>query len=327
MSLLCVGQVVADIVVRPVNGMPLPGTADTVEDIQFVTGGCAANTAAVAAKLGLPTRFAGLVGCDPLGDMVLAQLRASGVDIRATARAEATPTSAVIVQVDDLGERSFLYREGASEQFCLEHIQTALLDEAEILYVGGAMKTHRLDLPALLHNARERNCITCLDTDWDTNARWRQRLDAALPFLNYLLTNEQEGAMLSDEREPEAIAVSLLRRGPDCVIVKLGARGALFVTREELTHFPSFKVETVDTTCAGDCFAAGFLYGLKEGWEMRRTIPFANACGALSTTRISHTAILNRGSVDVFTNSSIDRGFELYVRNSPSVDGTRSAVL
>ena len=78
MSILCIGQLVADIVVRPVARLPVSGRTDLVEDLQLLSGGCAANTAAVLAKLGADTRLAALIGRDGLGDAVLADLKAAG---------------------------------------------------------------------------------------------------------------------------------------------------------------------------------------------------------------------------------------------------------
>src|SRR5271157_1324110 len=112
MPILCIGQLVADIVVRPVNGLPVPGRTDLVEELGLLAGGCAANTAAVLAKLGVESRLAALIGQDSLGDAALADLKLAGVRFDHVLRDPALTTSAVIVLVSGTGERSFLYREG-----------------------------------------------------------------------------------------------------------------------------------------------------------------------------------------------------------------------
>lgn len=297
MSILCVGQIVADIVVRPVDRLPLPGTADAVDDIQFVAGGCAANTACVLAKLGVATRFVGLAGRDTFGDMVVADMLAAGVDMSALARDSATPTAAVVVQVDSRGERSFLYREGGNERFTVDHVPMSALEGVRFLHVGGAMKLYALDLVDLLRRARATNCHTSLDTDWDTRASWRGRLESALPYLDYLLTNETEGAKLTGKRDPWEIGRALLAAGPRAVVVKRGAQGALLMTLETQKQYSPYSVYVRDTTCAGDAFAAGFLYGLHAGWETDRVLRFANAVGALTTTELSHRAVTSAAVV------------------------------
>ena len=115
--ILCVGQIVADLVVRPVDRLPVPGLLDLVEDIQFGPGGCACNTACVLAKLGAPTKICGLVGSDALGGTVLSLIAGYGVDISCVERSDELPTSAVLVLVDSQGQRSFLYRPGCNEAF------------------------------------------------------------------------------------------------------------------------------------------------------------------------------------------------------------------
>ena len=89
--ILCVGQLVADIVVRPVDELPPAGRTRPVEEMELVSGGCAANTAAVLAKLGADARLAALIGRDALGEAALADQAAAGVDVSAVVRCGETP--------------------------------------------------------------------------------------------------------------------------------------------------------------------------------------------------------------------------------------------
>lgn len=104
--------------------------------------------------------------------------------------------------------------------------------------------------------------------------------------------------MITGETNPERTGRSLVKAGPLAAIVKLGANGSLFVTRSDATYYPPVSVDVVDTTCAGDSFAAGFVYGLSCGWDRDHAMRFANAAGALSTTRISRQAIRSVEDVD-----------------------------
>ena len=291
MSILCVGQLVADLVVRPVNGLPVPGRTELVEELQLVAGGCAANTAAVLAKLGVETRLAALIGQDTLGDAALAYLKLDGVRPEYILRDPALATSAVVVLVSGTGERSFLYREGGNEQLASRHVPDAALCAARIVHVGGGMKLLGLDLGELACRAKALGCATSLDTDWDPRGLWMRRLEPALPHLDYLLTNQEEAAALSGHSAPEAAARALLARGPQAVVVKRGEHGALLVTRAGVTEFPPCRVEVLDTTCAGDSFVAGFLFGVHEGWPLAEAMRLGNAAGALCSTQVSHRAI------------------------------------
>src|SRR5512136_1316900 len=97
MSIVCVGQLVADIVVRPVNALPFPGRTTPVDELDILSGGCAANTAAVLAKLGADARLAALIGRDAFGDAALADQIAAGVNVDAVTREEGVLTSVAIV--------------------------------------------------------------------------------------------------------------------------------------------------------------------------------------------------------------------------------------
>jgi sugar/nucleoside kinase (ribokinase family) len=282
---------VADIVVRPVKGLPVPGRTDFVEELELLAGGCAANTAAVLAKLGAEARLAALIGQDSLGDAALADLKTAGVRFDTVLREPAVSTAAVIVVVSDTGERSFLYRGGGNEQLANRHVPDAALQAACIVHVGGAMKLMNLDLAELMERAKSFGCTTSLDTDWDPRGNWMRRLERALTNVDYLMTNQEEAAMLSGKEAPGDAARALLARGPQAVVVKRGEHGALLATRAETTEFPAYRVEVRDTTCAGDAFVAGFLLGISRGWPLEASMRLGNAAGGLCTTQISHRGI------------------------------------
>jgi sugar/nucleoside kinase (ribokinase family) len=290
-SIVCVGQLVADIVVRPVEGLPVPGRTDAVDEIHLLSGGCAANTAAVLAKLGADARLAAVIGLDALGDAALADLQAAGVGLDAVVREAGTPTSAAIVLVAANGQRSFFYRTGGNERLANRHLSDAVLKAARVVHVGGAMKLLNLDLAELMDRAKSFGCITSLDTDWDTNGRWMKTLHGVLPRIDYLLTNDEEAAMLTGKENPCEAAKDLLARGPKAVAVKRGEQGALLAAEGGMTELPACRVAVRDTTCAGDAFAAGFLLGVSRGWPLEKSFRLANAAGGLCTTQVSHRAI------------------------------------
>jgi sugar/nucleoside kinase (ribokinase family) len=291
MSILCVGQFVADVVVRPVNALPVPGRTDLVQDLEVVAGGCAANTAAVLAKLGTKVRLAALIGKDPLGDAALADLKQTGVCLDAVLRDQTEPTSAVLVLVTDHGERSFIYRRGGMDVFSNRHLPDVVLKSAKIVHVGGALKLRTLDLEELFTRLKAFGATTSIDTDWDSHGLWMERLQAALPKTDYLFTNDDEAAMLTGKTKPREAAQALLSRGARVVIIKRGERGAMLFSSSETLDLPAYGVDVKDTTCAGDAFVAGFLFGLDRGNSWSEAMRLANAAGALCTTRISHRGV------------------------------------
>jgi sugar/nucleoside kinase (ribokinase family) len=290
-TVLCVGQLVADVVVRPVNGLPVPGRADRVEDLQVLAGGCAANTASVLAKLGARVRAAGLIGTDLLGDLVLQEIGRCGVDVSSVTRSDQVSTSAVIVLVDGRGERSFLYRAGGNEQFALPSVPDGLFEGVGLVHVGGAMKLTNLDLVALLAAAKRAGCVTTLDTDWDASGKWFEFLGPALAHVDCLMTNEEEGRELTGKTGLDEMAEFLRKAGPPTVVIKRGPAGAVAANGHSLQEFGPYDVPVLDSTCAGDAFAAGLIYGLVEGWPLERAVRLGNATGGLATTQLSHWGV------------------------------------
>jgi sugar/nucleoside kinase (ribokinase family) len=165
------------------------------------------------------------------------------------------------------------------------------LKAAGLVHIGGALKLMSLDLAELMGRAKALGGTTSLDTDWDPRGNWMRRLQDALPKIDYLLTNQEEAAMLTGEEAPREAAQALLARGSPAVVVKRGEQGALLATRAGVTEWPAHRVEVRDTTCAGDAFVAGFLLGVSRGWGLAEAMRLANAAGALCTTQISHRAI------------------------------------
>jgi 2-dehydro-3-deoxygluconokinase len=101
--------------------------------------------------------------------------------------------------------------------------------------------------------------------------------------VDYFCPNQEEGWQLTGEREPRAIAGRLRQAGVKTVIVKLGPAGCYVDGPEGAFLSPGFTVRAMDTTGAGDCFAAAFLAALCRGNNLQYVARFANAAAALST--------------------------------------------
>jgi sugar/nucleoside kinase (ribokinase family) len=297
MSVLCIGQLVADIVVRPVDALPHPGRTNFAEDFQINSGGCAANTAAVLAKLGAEARLAALIGTDFFGDAALADLKQTGLSLDAVVREASIATSAALVLISSAGERSFIYRSGGNEKLSNGHLPDAVLQSASIVHVGGALKSLDLDLGKLFTRAKSFGAITSLDTDWDPNGFWMKRLANALPNTDYLITNQEEAAMLAEEEDPRAAARKLLARGAKVIIIKRGELGSMLFSSAAEIEVPAYRVEVRDTTCAGDSFVAGFLYGISRSRPLAEAMRLGNAAGALCTTQLSHRGVTSLAGV------------------------------
>jgi sugar/nucleoside kinase (ribokinase family) len=201
------------------------------------------------------------------------------------------------VVISSAGGRSFISRNGGNDKLSNRHLPDAVLKSAGIIHVGGALKMLHLDLEELFRRAKSFGATTSLDTDWDPNGLWMKRLGGALAKTDYLITNQEEAAMLAGKEDPSEAARELLARGAQVVIVKRGERGSMLFSREAEIDLPAYRVTVRDTTCAGDSFVAGFLFGLSRGRPLAEAMRLGNAAGGLCTTQLSHRGITSLADV------------------------------
>jgi Sugar kinases, ribokinase family len=290
-GVLCCGNLVLDILVRPVEQVVFDATT-WVEDISQHVGGNGANTSFALGKLGVPVRLVGVTGRDSFGDWVLGQLEAAGVDTRYVLRKD-VPTAATVGLVKPTGSRAFLHRPGVSA-----HAFDAPVEFTADLTTGFqhfhlanpfALPLLRTHAGETMRSARQAGLRTSLDTGWDAKGEWMKVIEPCLPHTEFLFMNEDEARRISGCSDAGSAARRFLEAGAGVAVVKLGAAGCSVFTASEEFTVPGFRVDAVDTTGAGDCFVGGFLAGLYRGASLREAARLANAAGALSVTRLGAT--------------------------------------
>jgi sugar/nucleoside kinase (ribokinase family) len=281
---LCTGNLVLDILVRPVD-LPedFAGTA-VVESIEQNLGGNGANTAYTLGRLGVPVRLVGMVGPDAFGEFCLKKLASAAVDIGGIRRSRA-PTATTVALVSARGDRRFLHRLGASGEMFMEpdEFEREIQPGMSHYHLGTPFTMPRMRAvhPEFLKRARARGLTTSLDTQWDSQGRWIEELAPCLPLVDILFVNEDEARMLTGTTEPERVVKVLRDHGSHSVVLKMGGKGCAVFTAEEEFAVPGFKVPVVDTTGAGDCFAGAYVAALWRGQSHREAARLANAVGAL----------------------------------------------
>lgn len=291
-DVVCVGILVADIVGQPIDVYPERGKLALVPRIELHSGGCAANTGIALGKLGISTRVVGRVGRDGFGSFLVDELERHGLDVRGVACDEIASTSATMVMVHSDSERSFLHCRGANAELTDADVTPELLEGARLLHVAGSFLMPRFDgepTARVLADARGRGLITCLDTAWDAQGRWMELLAPCLPHLDHFVPSIEEARQLTRREEPEAIAAELLDRGVGTIVLKMGEQGCYVRRREGGFFLPALKVPAVDALGAGDAFAAGYIAGVMQGWDLERAARFATAVGATCVTTLGAT--------------------------------------
>jgi sugar/nucleoside kinase (ribokinase family) len=297
LDLLVVGDANPDLILHGGDIEPVFGQHERiVNHAALVLGGSGAITAVGAARLGLRTGMAAVVGNDVMGRFVLEELTAAGVDTAAVRVLDDTPTgiSVALARPDD---RAVLTARGTMAAFDPAAVSDDALRRTRHVHIASPFLQPKLrdGLMGLIVRAHAAGATVSLDTGWDPELRWTPVADA-LSMVDVLLPNAQEAEQLTAATEalpahrgPEAAAAALAARGP-LVVVKLGAQGALAVLGSEVTRVAATRVETVDATGAGDSFDAGFLTAWLEDADLTACLTLGCACGALSTRSAGGTA-------------------------------------
>jgi len=285
-DLLVIGDVNPDVVVHGAPAALAYGQAEQLAEGGALTvGGSAGIMACAAARLGLRTALAGVVGDDPGGRFMIDELARRGVDVGAVAIREdlATGLTVALARGDD---RAIVTYPG-----CIAALEAGMIDPA---LVGAARHVHASSfflqprlapgLRGLFEAARSSGAGTSLDLNWDPAETWDGGLADVLPAVDVLFVNAAEAAAVSGAPDPAVAATVLAARGP-LPVIKLGADGALAHDGCRLVHVTAPAVDVADTVGAGDTFDAGFLCARLQGWDVSRSLALGVACGSLSARR------------------------------------------
>jgi ribokinase len=264
--LVVLGDVMVDVVCR-LDGPIAPGS-DAPARIEFGYGGSAANVsawAAVARDEGPPPVLAGRIGADERGRAAEAELRAAGVETRLAVDPE-RPTGTCVVLVGPDGERSMVPDSGANDRLAEGDLPDELLVEGAHLHLTGytlVRDASRAAGRAAIARGRERGMSVSVDPS--SAALLSPAFMDELDGVGLLLPNAEEAAVLSGEEDVERASLSLADRVPE-VAVTLGSEGAIWTDGTNVIRGDAEReVMVVDTTGAGDAFAAGFLTACLAG--------------------------------------------------------------
>lgn len=240
---------------------------------QTSAGGSAGNTAAAIADLGSKAGFVGRVGDDDLGRSYVEDMRRLGVWFEPSlAPAESAPTGCSLVLVTPDGERTMMTTLGAAGDIEQKDLPLDALRASKVLYVEGYLWDSALGhagLELAMREARGAGARVALSlSDAFCVERHAEEFKEVLPLVDVLFGNESEVSILRPGDTAEEAAASL-SSGSRTVAVTCGARGSVISSGGSLVRVEAAEVkEVVDTTGAGDLYAAGFLHGLVRGGDL-----------------------------------------------------------
>ncbi|MCO8243249.1 MULTISPECIES: carbohydrate kinase family protein [unclassified Haladaptatus] len=283
------GHINWDVTLR-VDALPEPDGEARISSQQRSGGGSAANVAVALSRMDVSTGLVGSVGSDDNGLLVQRELTSAGVDCTHVLEVAGIETTTKYLIVDESGEVMVLGNEGANETIAPDDIEPGYVRAADHLH----LTSQRPDTAAELARIATEAGVT---VSFDPGRRLAERdFSRALAYSDIVFLNDREAATILD-RDLEHPSSELHGR---VVVIKHGRNGARVDTTKGVYTHPGFGVESVDSTGAGDAFAAGFITTLLDSADYERALEFANACGALTSMAAGARTSPTRADVEAF---------------------------
>ena len=281
-----VGELNLDLILHGLPDQLLPESEHLADRLTLTLGSSSAIFAHNLAVLGSRVGFISRIGQDPLGEISLERLAASGVDVSRVRKVSGGSSTGLTVILPRAGFRNILTYPGTMVEMCLEDLDLDYLSSARHFHLSSFF-LHRALRPRmveLFRRMKDAGLTTSLDTNDDPDDRWDGDLKAVLRSVDVFLPNAREARRIAGA-DDISLAVEKLAELVPLVAVKLGAEGSMAVLGKERVTSPAVAVEAVDPVGAGDSFDAGFLHQYVQGAGLATCLAHGNLAGAFSTTR------------------------------------------
>lgn len=230
-------------------------------------GGSAANTIHALSKMGVKSGFISFIGKDETGAFFENSMNSVGVKSYLFHVDTASGTAHTIISSD--GERTFATNLGASLELNEKVITADILNKWEYCYIEGYLVANKPVFEKAISTAKECGCKVILDlASFNVVEDNRDFLNELLPQIDIIFANEEEAKALTLMSAEESL--HYLAEKVEIAVVKVGKNGSFIKRGNEVVQIGCNKIDVVDTTGAGDMYAAGFLYGLINDYDLER---------------------------------------------------------
>ena len=303
MDVIVIGTVVTDVIAGPIASQDSWLEKQRISGITLSTGGDGANQSIRLGDLGRSVSIAACIGKDQAGTLAKAALASRGVDVsHIVEKAEyETGTSLLLLRPD--GEQNAFSNAGAHGMLTKEDCAWVFGKDMAVsgpeapraLSIASLFSLPLLEddgLLELLRTAKTRGILTFADLGSDKRHLGLTGIRPFLPLLDYFLPSEDGALRMTGASTPEEAASTFFSCGASNVVIKCAERGACYTSAgsDSSGWVPAIPVQPVDTTGAGDCFAAHLIHGILSGLSLRDAC--ASACKAASLSTLNRGASL-----------------------------------
>ncbi|MDM5220262.1 ribokinase [Peribacillus sp. NJ11] len=270
-----VGSSSMDLVVTSAK-RPIAGETVLGESFITVPGGKGANQAVAAARLGAEVSMVGCVGDDVYGEIILENLKKNHINTEYVEPVTGTASGTAHITLSE-GDNSIIVVKGANDFITPEYVQKAkkVIEESDIVMVQQEIPEETVEFLAELCNTLQKKLLL-------NPAPARKLSEAVIQQASFLTPNEHEFEILFNGRD----RTKVLTEYPNKLFITEGKNGVRYFDGHEEKVVPSFVVEAVDTTGAGDTFNAAFAVAVAEGKSFDECLLFANRAASISVTKL-----------------------------------------
>ncbi len=255
------------------------------EVLQWVEqGGGPVATALVAlSRLGVKCSFWGITGDDREGEKIRQSLLDEDIEVNGLIKRKKTTSQLAFIAIErDRGKRTIFWKRPEGDELRPDELEENFLENSNFLLLDGLMAKSSL---YAAEKAKIMNIPVMLDA-----GRVREGMLDIARLSDYVVASEEFARDLKWNKDYKLFSKEVKLLGLKTVTITLGYRGSVTFIHDNIIQVPSFKINAVDTTGAGDVFHGGYIFGLLQGWDIVETIRFASALAALKCRKIGGRA-------------------------------------
>ncbi len=263
------------------------------------SGGSAANTMIAFSKFGGIAGYKTVLGKDEFGSFYSREFEELGIELSANFMDD-FPTGTCVVLITPDSERTMNTCLGATGQFNVSQIDEELIKKSQMLYTEGYKLSSEKSAEAVIKSVEiaKKNDISVALTFSDVfiTQNFRNTLELVVKNSDFVFCNEQEAISFTKTSDVEE-AINEMKRTIPNFAVTLGKKGSYIYWKKDLIKIPAISVKAVDTTGAGDMFAAGILYGIVKGLDIEKAGKLASYSAARVVAQFG--ARLNEDHIEI----------------------------